>query len=388
VAEECGHPILRSKAFWPIAFASVAGIAGFGYAVWSQSVTGWFAREPEVRVKVAAAKKITAPAVAEAVGQLQASKETDAVSPLPGVLTEVRVKVGDLVKRGEVVAVLRAKELLERADANETAVRRAVANLREMKTQLENAEEKLARVREYYRKDLIARRDVEDMEILAETARAEKERAQAELAQREAALAQARYLLGLTKITAPASGIVTRRLAGPGASLAASAVIMSIGEPAMMRITIKLAPAEASLVKSGMVAAVRAGALPGKIYNGTVSSVEMAVEREGDGATVQIDVPNLDGLLKPGLEVSVSVPLSGARALIVVPRVAVFDIQGKRFVYVVEGRRARLKSVGTGGEISGEIAITSNLAEGEKVIVRAESKIQPRSYVRVVNGAP
>jgi RND family efflux transporter MFP subunit len=254
-----------------------------------------------------------------------------------------------------------------------------------LKTQLRNSEEKLATTRELYRKELIARREVEEMEILAETARAEKERAQADLAQREAALAQTRYLLDLTKIVAPASGIVTRRFAEPGVSLAASAVIMSIAEPAMMRITIRLAPAEARLVHPGTAVAVRVGALPGRIYKGTVSDVKLAVEREGNGSTAQIDVPNPDGLLKPALQVSVSVPLAAARELIVVPHAAVFDFQGKRCLYVVDGRRAQLRSVGTGAEISGETVITSNLAEGEKVIVAAASKIQPQSYVRVVD---
>ena len=378
--------MVRIKKYWAISLASAAAIAGVAYAVWNQSSAGRFAAEQEVRVKVVAAKKITMPAVAEAVAQLEASKETDAVSPLPGVLQEVRFKVGDVVKRGEVLAVLQAKGLLERADENEAAIKRAVANLKESKTQLDKAGEKLATTRELYHRDLIARRELEEIEILAETAQAEKERAQAELAQREAALAQTRYLLGLTKIVAPASGTVMRRFAEPGASVAASAVIMSIAEPAMMRAVIRLAPAEARLVHPGMAAAVRVGALPGKIYKGTVSNVNMAAEREDNGSTAAIDVANPDGLLKPALEVTVSVPLAAAPEVIVVPREAVFDFQGKRCVYVVdEGRRAQLRSVGTGAEIYGEITITSNLAEGEQVIVAAETKIQPQIRVQILN---
>jgi RND family efflux transporter MFP subunit len=177
-----------------------------------------------------------------------------------------------------------------------------------------------------------------------------------------------------------------RRFAEPGASVAASGVIMSIAEPAIMRAAVRLAPAEAALVRPGMAATVRVGALPGKIYKGTVSNVNMAAERENNGSTAAIDVPNPDGLLKPGLEVTVSVPLAAAPEVIVVPRGAVFDFQGKRCVYVVDdGRRAQLRNVGTGAEISGEIAITSNLAEGEKVIVAAETKIQPQSRVQIVN---
>ncbi|MGE5303953.1 MAG: efflux RND transporter periplasmic adaptor subunit [Alphaproteobacteria bacterium] len=385
MTEGRGHPILRAQAFWPTALASAAGIAALAYALWSQNFAGRLAAEHEVRVKVAAASKITVPAIAEGKGRLRAFKETDVVSRLPGVLKEVRAKVGDLVKRGDVVAVLRANEWLERVSANEAAIKLAAANLEETKSKLEKTAEKLATTREIYRKDLIARRDVEEMESVARTAEAEKERAQAELAQREAALAQTRYLLGLTKIAAPVSGIVTRRLAEPGGSVAASAAILSIAEPAMMRLAIPLAPADARQLRVGMAATVRAGPLPGKIYKGTVSNVNMAVEKESTGPTAEIEILNPDGLLKPALEVAVSVPLAGARELIVVPRAAVFGCEGKRCVYVVDGRRAQLRSVGTGTEISGETVVTSNLEEGEKVVVAADKKIQPESYIHIVD---
>jgi RND family efflux transporter MFP subunit len=382
VAEAGTHPILNSKAFWPIALASAAGISALAYALWTQSSAGRLVVEREVKVEVVAAKKITMPAVAEAVGQLQASKEMTAVSPVPGVLKEMRVKVGDVVKRGEVVAVLQAQEWLGRANANEAAVKAAAAQLNETKAQLENAEQKLATTRELYRRDLIARRDVEEMETLADTARAEKERAQAELAQREAALAQTRYLLSLTKITAPAGGIVTRRVAEPGASVPASAVLMSIADPAMMRVAITVGQSEARLMRAGMSAEVRVSALPERIYRGTVSNVKMVMD--GDGATAQIDVANADGLLKPGLEASVSVALGGTRELTVVPRAAVFELAGKPSVYVIDGRRAQTRNVTTAGEISEQTVIASNLAEGEKVIVAADENLQPGSYVRVV----
>ena len=377
--------MVRINKYWPLTLTSGAVIAGLGYAIWVWTFAGWFATGQTVRVKVVTAKKITAPAVAEGKGELQAGKEADAVSQLPGVLKEVRVRVGDAVKTGDVVAVLQAGEWLERVNANEAAIKLAAASLNETKSKMGKTAEKLATTRELYRKDLIARREVEEMESLAKTAAAEQERAQAELAQREAALAQTRYLLGLTKIVAPISGIVTRRFAEPGASIAASAVILSIAEPVKMRFTLKLAPADAGLVRSGMTASVRVGTLPGKTYKGTVSDVKVAAKDGRTDSTAEIDIPNTDGQLRPALEVTVLVPLTGVRELIVVPHAAVFACGEERCVYVVEGHRAQLRTVGTGAEISGQIVITSNLSQGEKVIVAADRKIQPESEIRTMN---
>lgn len=374
---------MSSPSFWPVALGSAAGIAALAYALWIQSSAGRLTLAREIKVQVAAARKISTPGVVQAAGELTTAKQTNVLSPLPGVVKELRVKVGDRVNSGDTVAVVQAKELLERAEANEIARKAAVASLNESKTRLEKAGEKLDRTRDLYRKDLIARREVEEMETVAETARLENERAQAELAQREAALAQTRYLLGLTRIVAPSSGIVTRRFVQPGASLAASAVIISVGDPAVMRATVTVDGNEAQLMRAGMVAQVRVPVLPGKIFRGTVSDIKMAAE-EG-GARAQIDVAGADGLLRPGMEASVSVDLGRPRELIVVPRAAVFESAGKPCVYVVEGGRARQREVATAGEIADETVIASDLAEGEQVIVAAGDNLQSGSYVRIMN---
>lgn len=376
--------MVKMKKYWPLALASTAAIAAIGYGMWTQGFVGRFTAEEEIQVKVAAAKKIKSPGVIEAVGQLQAGRETDVISPLPGVLKNVRVKVGDAVKKGEVVALLQAPELIERMRKNEIAVKAAAADLRDMKSQLENTEKKLTMTREAYRKDLIARHDMEEMERLAGTAQAENERAQARLAQGEAALAQTRYLLSLTRIVAPATGVVTGRIAEPGAPVAASAAIMSLADSAIMRGVIKLPAAEARLMHPGVAVTVRVPALRGKVFDGTVSHVTTAAEGDGNVSTAEIELRNTDGTLKPAMEALISVPLDEERELIVIPYPAVFELQGKHCVYVIEDQRARLRSVTTGAQKSGDIVVTSNLAEGEKVVVAGQSKLRADSYVRIV----
>jgi RND family efflux transporter MFP subunit len=376
--------MVKMKKYWPIALASIAVGAAIGYGMWTQRFVGRFAAEEEIRVKVAAAKKIKSPGVIETVGQLQAGRETDVISLLPGVLKDVRVKIGDAVKTGEVVALLQATELIERGRMNEIAVKAAAADLQDVRSQLENTEKKLAMTRDAYRKDLIARRDMEEMEMLADTAQAEKERAQARLAQGEAALAQTRYLLSLTRIVAPVTGVVTGRIAEPGASVAASAVIMSVADPAIMRVVIKLPAAEARLVHPGGGVTVRVPALPGKVFDGSVSHIKMAVEGEGNTSTAEIELRNTDGALKPAMEALISMPLDEERELIMIPYAAVFELQEKHCVYVIEDQRARLRSVTTGAQKSGDIVVTTNLAEGEKVAVTGQSKLRTGSYVRIV----
>jgi RND family efflux transporter MFP subunit len=151
-----------------------------------------------------------------------------------------------------------------------------------------------------------------------------------------------------------------------------------------MRIVIKLPAAEARLVHPGVAVTVRVSAWQGKIFDGTVSHVTTAAEGDGDVSTAEFQLLNPGGTLKPAMEARVSVPLDEERELLMIPYAAVFELQGKRCVYVIEGQRARLRSIATGAQKSGDIVVTSNLAEGEKVVVAGQSKLRADSYVRIV----
>lgn len=376
--------MVKIKKYWLMIAASAAVIAAVGYGMLNQRLVGSFSAKPEVLVRVAAARKTTAPAVIEAVGQLEATSETVAVSRLPGVVKDVRVKIGELVHKGEIVAVLQSKELLERLRSNQTAVKVAAANLQEMKTPLEDAEKKLAVARELYRKGLIARRDVEEKERLAATRQAEAERAQAELAQRQAALAQTRYLVGLTKVVAPVSGRVTRIFAGTGVSVAPSTGILSVADPAFMRVAIKIPPLEVHRVHSGITATIRIAGLPRKEFSGTVSKAVAVMEGKANFSTAEIRLRNTDDALKPGLEAFVSLALPGEGERVVIPDAAIFDFHGKPYVYVVKKHRAQARSIDTGAQGSGETVVTSNLTAGEKVVVAGQGQLRPDSYVRII----
>lgn len=366
---------------WPISVALAAVLALAAYGLWNQGFIPRFTAERKIEVKVAAAKKLSTPAVIQAVGRFQPSKEANVISVVPGVIKEIR-KIGDTVKAGEIVTLVDSKPLTERLRLNETAVKVAAAKLQAVKGRLEETEKKLAVVREAYGKELIARRDLEVMKTAAETAQVENERAQAQLAQSEAALAQTRYLLALTRVVAPVSGIVASRAVEPGASVAAYARVMSLADPTMMRVVIRLPAAEARLVHAGIAVIVRVPALGGKVFDGSVSHVTMGGEE--NTSTAEIEVRNTDGTLKPALEVFVSVPLEQERERITIPHAAVFELQGKSCVYVIQDGKARLRCITTGAQESGDIVVTSNLAEGERVVVEGQSKLRPDHSIRIV----
>jgi len=177
---------------------------------------GWFALEDEIPVRAVQVRREPVAMEVQEGGTLQPVKEVEIVSMVPGFLEEMRYKVGDVVSAGQRVGSIRATELIQRARQIETALGAVQADLHEKENRLNDLEKKLQQVHELRNQDLIAGKDLTDAETAVATARAQMELGQAQVAQHRASLEQVRYLLSFSKLIAPLSGVVTRRLRTPG----------------------------------------------------------------------------------------------------------------------------------------------------------------------------
>ena len=370
--------------FLPLA----AIVLAIGYSALRSSnrdrLSGWFAPDVEIPVKVLRVKEVQLARVIDLDGELQPLNETEIISQLPGIVKEIRYKTGDTVKAGAVVATIQSKELMERLRANEAAVKEAEDDLREKEKGIGSAEKELAHARELVQRDLIARRAVDDAEAAANLARAEKEVAEAQLAQRKSMLAQARYLLNLTRLVAPFGGVVTRRWVEPGGSVSPSMAILSIADSDTMRVAVRLTAKDAALVHPGMAVRLRMAAFPGREFAGKLAQISTPSEATDKAATAEVHLPNPDGLLKPGMKAVLSLAVDETHPALLVPKGSVSDFQGKNYLYTVAAGKAERKAVTKGLEQDNEIVITSGLEEGEFVIVAGLEKLRPGSRVRVL----
>jgi len=370
--------------FLPLA----AIVLAIGYSALRSSnrdrLSGWFAPDVEIPVKVLRVKEVQLARVIDLDGELQPLNETEIISQLPGIVKEIRYKAGDTVKAGAVVATIQSKELMERLRANEAAVKEAEDDLREKEKGIGSAEKELAHARELVQRDLIARRAVDDAEAAANLARAEKEVAEAQLAQRKSMLAQARYLLNLTRLVAPFGGVVTRRWVEPGGSVSPSMAILSIADSDTMRVAVRLTAKDAALVHPGMTVRLRMAAFPGREFAGKLAQISTSSEATDKAATAEIHLPNPDGLLKPGMKAVLSLAVDETHPALLVPKGSVSDFQGKNYLYTVSAGKAERKAVTKGLEQDNEVVIISGLEEGEFVIVAGLEKLRPGSRVRVL----
>jgi membrane fusion protein (multidrug efflux system) len=128
------------------------------------------------------------------------------------------------------------------------------------------------------------------------------------------------------------------------------------------------------------VSATTAG-LPGREFTGKVTNLDSRVDPVTRSIRVRADIPNEDGVLRPGMFMTVK--LQGrVEPTLVVPEGAIVPEQGRTFVFVVSDGVVERREVKLGKRQPGEVEVTSGLAEHERVIVEGTQNVRHGSRVR------
>lgn len=344
-----------------------------------ESLLDGFASDEVISVKVLQLKRTSIQWQVQGNGKLQTLKELNVVSPVAGHVSDIRFKTGDWVAEGQVLGKIHSRDLSQRLQKIDAALQIASADLRQQEKRLAVAESALERARQLHSQDLIAGRDVREAEEATAKARAEKELVQTQVAQQQAVLEQTRYLLRLSTLVAPISGVIVGNLAESGAYLERSKPVLTIASVDPLMVVIEVSEQEAGLLREGMTAQVRVEALAGRVFEGQVTAV--GAKSGGTRATVaEIRLPNRNRLLNPGMSADVTLIESGEGLLL--PQQAIFENQGNLYVAIVVNEKVEWRMVTTGRRQSGLIEIRSGVGEGDWIVVGGQTRVMPNSKIR------
>jgi membrane fusion protein (multidrug efflux system) len=269
---------------------------------------------------------------------------------VPGYLKSMNADKGDVVKKGQLLAVLDAPEieqLFQQADAD-----------------YQIKQVTFERMRNVWREnpDVIAKQDVD----LAEAA------AKATKHLRDSRLSMLEY----TKVFAPFDGTVTARFADPGAFIPAatgsatqSIPFFTVMDLDTVRIYVSV-PQEAALwANQGVPAILTARELPGQEFRGAITRTTTALDPSTRTLLVEIDLPNPNHRLRPGMFVTATLILEEhPQALALLPAALVSEKIGIS-VFVVEGGKAKRVVVKTGLDDGAWVEINEGLQENMEVVV-------------------
>ncbi|HEX5069425.1 MAG TPA: efflux RND transporter periplasmic adaptor subunit [Vicinamibacterales bacterium] len=320
----------------------------------------------------------------ELTGNLAPETRVDIRAKMPGTLEAVLVQLGASVAEGQALATLDRRDIDAQVDAAVAAVAVVKASVDAADAALENAGQEVERARTLYEKGAIPKQRLEAAETQWRASKAQRDLASANVEQANAALRRARELQRDATLRSPVAGVIVARnfdagsLVGPG-----SEPIVAVADLRTLKLEAGVSELEAGRLKLGAPAHVTVQAQPGTVFDGRVSAVAPEVDARNRHFRVEIKVANTGRAMLSGMYATARIPLAAAEGPIV-PREAVFDRDGGRAVYRVQGDVVSLVRVTEGLSDGKRVVLTSGVQAGDTIVADARREVIEGSRVRAI----
>ena len=289
-------------------------------------------------------------------GDLRPSETIDVRARIEGDLTTVYVREGEQVRAGQLLASFEAS-------AQESSRASAEADRAAASAELANAQWTLEQNASLFKAGAIAERDLKNSQQAVAASRA---RLAAAVARLRASGNEARD----TRVFAPASGVIDKRLVDGGVHLAKGAPMFTIVRSQTLELAAAVPARQAAVVRVGQVVHFVADA---RRFDGKVARVSPTIDPTTRTVTVYVQVPNPGGTLRGGTFATGRVVSRTLTNVLAVPSSALRQGQedGKPFVYRIDGKTLQVAPVELGAvdEQQGIAQVTSGLQAGDKIIV-------------------
>jgi len=202
----------------------------------------------------------------------------------------------------------------------------------------------------------------------------------------QAQVEAARARLDSTVIRAPFSGRMGLRRVSPGSYVTNTSIITTLDDVSRIKLDFSVPEAFLTVLGEGMNIVASSLVYPDRIFAGRISSIDTRVDPVTRAVLVRAIIPNDDGLLKPGMFMSVDLQRNRGDVLLA-PEQAIVPEGTQQFVYVVNDGVVEKREVLLGRRIPGFVAVDDGLVAGEAVVTEGTDKVRDGSLVAVAGRA-
>lgn len=304
---------------------------------------------------VVVVQRVVRPRHADEVGSVQAENRAVVAARLTANILEVKVQANETVKEGQVLIILDDRDLTARLGQAKGALKAAEAKRDRMQIERDRIES-MARegVATKYELDTIRQQAAES---LAEVARAQQ------------AVSEAEVALSDAQVKSPMKGIVIDRLAEPGDQASPGKPLLTVYDPARLRLEANVREGYIGRLKVGQDVPVLVDREQRK---GIVEQIVPAADPQSRSFLVKVRIVDPTGLY-PGMYGRVRLPLESQEQL-EIPLSAVEQVGQLSLVQVLSGGRPQRRAVRLGHAASGAIEVLSGLQAGEQVLLNPETE--------------
>ncbi|WP_163328406.1 efflux RND transporter periplasmic adaptor subunit [Desulfurobacterium thermolithotrophum] len=314
------------------------------------------------------------------------------VSPkVIGYLKEIKVKVGDRVRKGEILAVIDSSEIKPDVKKAKAALKEVEAALREIDKAMEEVkalksaakanydftQRTYVRFKRLYESEAVSKQKFDEIKTKLEEAKSKLKAIEAKeaqllekkkglLAKKEqvkAELSKASAFLSYTYLKSPIDGIVLKKLVDNGNLIFPQTSVFQLGSYPL-RVHAFIDSSYAGKVKVGETLPVK---LKNKVIMGKVTEVDESADPVSHKFGIKVDIGSPKGVI-PGDYAVVEIPTVKVSE-IVIPISAVYRIGAIEYVFVIKDGIANLRVIKTGKRIGNKVIVLSGLHEGEKIAV-------------------
>jgi len=326
-------------------------------------------------------------------------QEVDVHAKVAGYMNVIYVDVGDRVKTGQVLATLEIPELRQELQQAAAGVKRSQAEVAHAQNEIERSESahvaahssytRLAAVLES-RPNLIAQQEIDDAQARDRVGEAQIAADKAALAAAEeqvvvsrANMERIKALLDYSKITAPFSGVITKRYADTGAMIQAGTAsqtqampVVRLSQNERLRLVLPVPESIIPRVRIGSPVKVKVATLS-RTFQGRVARFTGKLDTATRTMDTEVDVPNPELILMPGMYAYATLTMERREHALSVPVMAVSNRDNRATLMVVNSENQLEERIVTVGiETPNKVEILSGLKEDELVVIGSRAQFE------------
>ena len=329
----------------------------------------------------------------DATGEIFATELVDVGAQVSGQIKKLYVKLGDQVKKGDMIASIDSSTQQNNIDNKEAQLAIYKAQLESAKVALNIAKTQFDRENALFAKNATSKQEFESAKNTFSSNSAKIKELEAQIKQTNIELSTAKINLGYTKITAPRDGIIVSVQVEEGQTVNANQTtptIVKIADLAYVKMKMQIAEGDITKIKVGTPVEYSILSEPTKKFQTTVSSIDPGLTTLSDGSYgssssskstssstssnsavyyyAQSIVENKDKILRIGMTTQNELLIANVKDAIIVPSIGIKKDENGTFVYVLKDGKPVKTAVKTGIKDNLDTQIISGVKDGDEII--------------------
>ena len=363
-----------------------------------------------VQVKAVKVKRQEIERRVDTVGTLMADQEVVVSAEVEGRVTEVLVDLGDRVQKGQALLNILPEELQYSLQQQESQLRQVldrlglksegekvtdinkVPEVAKARADLQEAEQRFARVKELVAQNIASRQDLDQAEARdtalrasVELARRQAETLISQVSQYKATVDLARKKLRDTSVRAPFSGAIRERQVQVGQYVRPQTPLFELVNVDPLRMRADVPEKMSSWVREGNVVEVRVEAHPDKVFTGKVTRISPAVDQQKRTFAIEAMIPNREGLLRPGFYSKAAIVTNRKEYVLLIPAKAILYAYGTNKAFVVDGGKASARELRLGERLGETVEVVEGLKADEHIAVTELDRLDNGILVQILD---